>query len=56
MSGTTDEDELVCIFGRHLSKLNNSSLMTFNTRGEAKHIAETDYRHFGAIACLNGKI
>ncbi len=30
--------------------------MTFNTRREAKRVAETDYRRFGAIACLNGKI
>ncbi len=30
--------------------------MTFYTKREAKHIAETDYRRYGAIACLNGKI
>ncbi len=56
MPESTDEGEFVCIFGSHLTKPNRSSLVTFNTRLEAKLIAETDYRRYGVTACLNGKI
>ncbi len=55
MSRTKDEDEFVCIFGSHLSKPNRYTLATFNTRHEEKIIAETDYRKYGAMACVDGK-
>ncbi len=55
MSGSTDEDEFVCIFKRHLTKPHKFVLMTFNTRREEKIIAETDYRRYGAMACVDGK-
>ncbi len=55
MSRSTDEDEFVCIFGSHLSKPNRSTLLTFNTRRQEKIIAETDYRKYGAMACVDGK-
>ncbi len=55
MSETTDEDEFVVILGSHLSKPNRYTLATFNTRREQKIIAETDYRKYGAMACVGGK-
>ncbi len=55
MSGTTDDNEFVVILGSHLSKPNRSTLMTFNTRREEEIIAETDYRKYGAMACVDGK-
>ncbi len=49
------EDARICVFGVHDSHLNRCSAMIMNSKREEKVIADTDYRAFGAVACLNGE-
>ncbi len=49
------EDARICVFGRHISDPNRCSVMIMNSEGVEKVIADTDYRDYGAVACLNGE-
>ncbi len=46
--------ESVCLFGIHKSKPDRCALYTFDTNRKETLIAETEFRHHNAIACLNG--
>ncbi len=49
------EDARICVFGRHVSDSNRCSVMIMNSKHEEKVVADTDYRAFEAVACLNGE-
>ncbi len=49
------EDAKICVFGRHVSDPNRCSVMIMNSKHEERVVADTDYRAFGAVACLNGE-
>ncbi len=49
------EDARLCIFGRHISKQDRCSVMVLNSRREEEVVAETDYRDFGTVACVDGE-
>ncbi len=49
------EDARICVFGSHVSDPNRCSVMILNSQRDKKVIAHTDYRAFGAVACLNGE-
>ncbi len=49
------EDASICVFGRHVSNPNRCSVLILNSQRDEKVIADTDYRAFGAVACLNGE-
>ncbi len=48
------EDARICVFGVHDSNPNRCSVMIMNSKHEERVIAETDYRRYGAVTCLNG--
>ncbi len=47
------EDARICVFGARDSIPNRCSVMIMNSKQEEKVIAETDYRRYGAVTCLN---
>ncbi len=50
------EDAKLCVFGSHISKSGRCSVMILNSKDDVKIIAETDFREFGTVACLNGEL
>ncbi len=49
------EDARLCVFGGHISKADCCSATILTSTWEEKVIAETDFREYGTVACLNGK-
>ncbi len=49
------EDARICVFGSHVSDPNRCSVMIMNSKHEEMVVADTDYRAFGAVACVNGE-
>ncbi len=49
------EDAKICVLGSHISDPNRCSVMIMNSKHEEKVVADTDYRVFEAVACLNGE-
>ncbi len=43
------------LFGGHISKADCCSVMMLNSKGKENVIAETDFREYGTVACLNGE-
>ncbi len=50
------EDARLCVFGRHISKADRCSVLILNSKREENVIAETDFREYVAVACLNGEL
>ncbi len=49
------DDARICVFGVHVSDPNRCSVLILNSERKEKVIANTDYRDYGAVACLNGE-
>ncbi len=49
------EDARLCLFGRNISKSDRCSVVILNSKREEEVIAETDFREYGTVACLNGE-
>ncbi len=49
------DDARICVFGRHISDRDRCSVLILNSERTEKVIADTDYRDYGAVACLNGE-
>ncbi len=49
------EDARLCLFGRNISKSDRCSVVILNSKGREKVIAETGFREYGTVACLNGE-
>ncbi len=49
------DDARICVFGVHLSDSNRCSVVIMNSNREEEVIADTEYRDYGAVACLNGE-
>ncbi len=49
------DDDCVCVFGAHPNKSARGAVMVFNTKHEEEVIAETEYRCYGTMACVNGE-
>ncbi len=50
------ENARLCVFGRHISKLDRCSVVILNSKREEEVIAETDFHEYVAVACLNGEL
>ncbi len=48
-------DARICVFGVHLSDSKRCSVVIMNSNREEEVIANTEYRDYGAVACLNGE-
>ncbi len=49
------EDARLCVFGRHIRKADRCSVLILKSKREENVIAETDFREYVAVACLNGE-
>ncbi len=50
------EDSKICVFGELVSDPNRCAVMMMDSKRTEEVIANTDYRAFGAVACLNGEL
>ncbi len=49
------DDRTVLVFGSHLTDSDKSTLITVDQNLEETIIATTPFRHYCALACLNGE-
>ncbi len=50
------EDATLCVFGSHIPKSDRCFVVILNSKREERVIAETDFREYGTVACLNGEL